>query len=107
MTTPKEVFTFIRDEKGCDGKGYLEINRFICRGIEYLFYKWGLIDFDLMQKCIELMNKNKPQNDSFTEYKYWYGGNSWWSIFKVSGDNELKELFAEKRRFLTHLIEKL
>jgi hypothetical protein len=101
LTTPKEVFTYIRDKEG-----FLECEEFICLCIEELNYNFT-INTELNKQCVMIMDKNKPKNDSFTKFKYWYGGHSWWCISSAKYDGNKGELLQEKRRFLTHLINKI
>jgi hypothetical protein len=101
MNTPKEVFTFIRDEKGV-----LEKYPYFCNAIKNLFHE-NKISFVLMQGCFYNLEINKPKNDSFTSHRYWYGYNIWWNVGRSRFENKYNELLTEKRRFLTYLIEKL
>jgi hypothetical protein len=101
MNTPKEVFTYIRDEEG-----YLEREEYICVAVDTLRDK-SKIEESLWKECRNLIQENKPQDDSFTKHKYWYGSIAWWGVLKAEEDDKLEEVFAEKRRFLTYLIDKL
>ena len=101
MNTPKEVFTFIRDEEG-----YLESELFICIAVNTLEYK-SKIGESLRKECRNLLEENKPQDNSFIGYIYWKGGYVWWHTEIAKLEGKINEVLSEKRRFLTYLIEKL
>ena len=97
LTTPKEVFTHIRDEV------ISEDNKYICNCLANL-----QISEELYFECMSILSLNKPENDSFTDYKYWKGSCSWWQISTLTtDDDEMESIIKEKCRFLTHLISKL
>jgi len=101
MNTPKEVFTYIRDEEG-----YLEREGYICIAVNTLMHE-SKIEESLRKKCRNLIQENKPSDGSFTSTEFWTGGAYWWNLHKAEEDDKLEEVFAEKRRFLTYLIDKL
>jgi hypothetical protein len=100
LTTPIEVFIYIRDTKG-----FLEKEIFICNAIKS--YSKQLKNIKLSKECKDLMEENKPFRDSFTQNEYFRNSLAWWCYCTAKNDNKLKELFKEKRRFLTHLIKTL
>lgn len=97
LTTPKEVFTYIRDES----LGHF--SNYICNCIVSVTAH----NFALEDKCRKLLEFHKPKTGSFTKHKYWHGEYAWWLMTTAEYKDDLPELMEEKRRFLTHLIEKL
>ena len=98
LTTPKEVFTYVRDEV------LSEKTKYICHCLDKV--NLGNSDY-LIKECFDIMEQNKPiEGDDFTKDSRWQGTTSWWD-FDVDDEKEVLSILQEKRRFLTYLISKI
>lgn len=61
------------------------------------------------EAALKFFERNKPSEKKFkkfTKHQYWKDGLAWWHMARLNHE-ERKEVFKEKKRFLTALIETL
>lgn len=111
--TYKHVLIYVRDE--ILPESYAEFNQsrqriLLCNAIRhkrctYIFGK------DLPEKALSYFYEQKPNkhtgmNASFALHKEWSGHFIWWNI-SITVEKTFNEILKEKRKFLTHIIDKL
>lgn len=109
--TVKDVLIYVRDEILPESYPYNAIREeeFLCHAIEHsrIIYKFGV---KLIEKALSCLKEEYPTDDINSIFKlseFWSSqyGSVWWSY--IYDDIEFPKAMKEKRRFLTHIIDKL
>lgn len=108
-TTPKEVFTHIRDvyEKydklddvyECEEK----CSYYMCNALVYLHYL-HIIDEELRDTCTTIIRVYKPTSGFMVESDLWKDGYVWMDGIKAKRENRENEYLKLKMRFIDEVI---